>query len=77
VNFILDETYLIEKMEVVQAFKPLPSEVRSVIYKVNSIRNAMAHSFFSENRKEYCKVGKVMYSGKDIRGSEGLEKFMR
>ena len=76
VNFILDETYLIKKMEVIQAFKPLPSEVRSIIHKVNSVRNAMAHSFFPENRKEYRKVGKVMYSGKDIRRSEGLEKFM-
>ena len=35
----------------------------------------MAHSFFPENRKEYMKAGKVLYSGKDIRTPEGLQQF--
>ena len=39
------------------------------------IRNAMAHSFFPENRKEHRSVGKVLYEGKDIRSSEGLSRF--
>jgi hypothetical protein len=75
VHYILDEMFLLKKMELVNAIRPLPSEVRSTLHKVNMIRNAMAHSFFPENRKEYKKVGKVLYDGKDIRTPEGLQAF--
>ncbi len=61
VNYVMDEMFLIKKMELVQAIRPLPREVRSTVHRVNSIRNAMAHSFFPENRKEHRKVGKVLY----------------
>jgi hypothetical protein len=67
VHFFLDEMYLLKKMQMVHAIRPLPKEVRSTIEKANAIRNAMAHSFFPENRKEYKKIGKVLYAGKDIR----------
>lgn len=75
VNYILDEMFLIKKMELVHAIKPLPGSVRSTIHRVNSVRNAIAHSFFPENRKEHRKAGKVLYLGKDIRTSNGLEAF--
>jgi hypothetical protein len=75
VHYMLDEMYLLKKMELVHAIKPLPGQVRSTVYKVNSVRNAVAHSFFPENRKEYRKLGKVMYGGRNLRTSEGLELF--
>ena len=79
VHFMLDEMYLLKKMQTVNAIKPLPKAVRETIQKVNAIRNAMAHSFFPENRKEYMKeagrAGKVTYSGKDIRTPDGLRQF--
>lgn len=76
VNYILDEMFLIKKMELVHAIKPIPKDIRGIIHRVNSIRNAVAHSFFPENRKEYRKQGgKVLYSGINIRTSTGLEKF--
>jgi hypothetical protein len=75
VNYVMDEMFLIKKMELVQAIRPFPREVRSTVHRVNSIRNAMAHSFFPENRKEHRKVGKVLYLEQDIRTSEGLEGF--
>jgi len=75
VHFMLDEMYLLKKMQMVHAIKPLPKEVRETIQKVNAIRNALAHSFFPENRKEHMKVGKVLYDGKDIRTAEGLRQF--
>ncbi len=78
VHFMLDEMYLLKKMQMVHAIKPLPKVVRETIQKVNAVRNAMAHSFFPENRKEYMKagkVGKVLYSGQDIRTSRGLRQF--
>jgi hypothetical protein len=75
VNYIMDEMFLIKKMELVNAIKPLPREIKSTVHRVNSIRNAIAHSFFPENRKEHRKIGKVLYLGKDIRTSVGLEGF--
>jgi len=76
VNYLLDETYLLKKMEVANAIKPIASEVKNIIQKTNSLRNAMAHSFFPENRKENRKVGKVLYDKKDIRTAEGLAAFV-
>jgi hypothetical protein len=75
VHYVLDEMYLLKKMQMVHAIRPLPKEIREVIQKANAIRNAMAHSFFPENRKEYLKTGKVLYDGQDIRTSAGLHKF--
>jgi hypothetical protein len=75
VHFMLDEMYLLKKMQMVHAIRPLPKEVRRTIERVNAIRNGMAHSFFPENRKEHHSVGKVLYDGKDIRTREGLEKL--
>jgi hypothetical protein len=34
----------------------IPSEVLDTVRKVNAVRNALAHSFFPELRKEYKKV---------------------
>jgi hypothetical protein len=75
-HHILDEMYLLKKMELVHAIDPLPSEVIKTIRKVNALRNAFAHSFFPENRKEHRKHKKVLYSGKDIHTHEGLELFL-
>jgi hypothetical protein len=75
VHFMLDEMYLLKKMQLVHAIRPLPKDVRRTIERVNAIRNAMAHSFFPENRREYHPVGKVLYDGKDIRTSDGLRQF--
>jgi hypothetical protein len=63
-------------MALVHAIKPLPKDVTSAIHRVNTIRNAFAHSFFPENRKEHRKNKKVLYNGKDIRTYEGIETFI-
>ena len=75
-HHILDEIFLIKKMALVHAIKPLSKDVTSAIHRVNTIRNAFAHSFFPENRKEHRKNKKVLYNGKDIRTYEGIEAFI-
>jgi hypothetical protein len=77
VHFILDEMYLLKKMAFVHEVEPLPKGVRSILHKVNSLRNVVAHSFFPENRKEYRDIGKVLYDGRDIRTSDGMAKFIQ
>jgi hypothetical protein len=76
VHHVLEEMYLLKKMDVVHAIKPLPSNVIKAVRKINAVRNAFAHSLFPENRKEHRKNKKVLYSDKDIRTDEGLRNFL-
>jgi hypothetical protein len=72
---ILDELYLIKKMEIVHAIKYIPKNVRNAIYDLDGMRNAFAHSLHPENRRDK-KHKKVFYRGKDIRTYDGLKMFM-
>jgi hypothetical protein len=76
VHYVLDEMYLLKKMDVVHSIKPLPSDVMKIIRKTNAVRNAFAHSFFPENRKEHRKSNKVLYGDTDIRTPQGLGQFV-
>jgi hypothetical protein len=62
-------------MRVVHAIRPLPSEVRTRIERINAVRNALAHSFFPENGRQYKTHKKVIYGGKNLRSKAGLAKF--
>jgi hypothetical protein len=75
VHFMLDEMYLLKKMQMAHAIKPIPKDIRGTIERVNAIRNAMAHSFFPENRKEHMRAKKVLYAGMDVRTAAGLQQF--
>ena len=68
--------YLLKKLAIVRAAQPVPSDVTNKLHKLNALRNALAHSFYPENRKEYQSSGKVMYGGHDIRTPTGLQEFM-
>jgi hypothetical protein len=75
VHHILDEMFLLKKASVVHAIEELPSDVNKVLPKVNAVKNALAHSFFPENRKEFKSTGKVLYNDVDIRTAPGLRLF--
>jgi hypothetical protein len=62
-------------MALVHAIKPLPWEVTKRLHKINAVRNALAHSFFPENRKEYRRTKMVLYNGDDIHRLAGLKAF--
>jgi hypothetical protein len=75
VHHVLDEMFLLKKLGVAHATKPVPNKVTKIINRVNAVRNGLAHSFFPENRKENRASGKVLYRQHDVRSSEGLAKF--
>ena len=50
-------------------------KTNTVPTKANPKTKAVQRSFFPENRKEHRKTGKVLYSGKDIRTTEGMSLF--
>jgi hypothetical protein len=71
-HYFLDETYLLKKMALVNAIKEIPSPVKSAIARINDVRNAVAHSFFPENRRQYKAHKKVMYRDANIFSKEGI-----
>jgi hypothetical protein len=74
-QLILDELFLIKKIEIVRAIKEIPKIVRNTIFDLNYISNAVFHSSHQETRRS-SKRRKVFYRGKDIRTYEGLKMFM-
>jgi hypothetical protein len=75
VHHMLDEMFLLKKLSLVQAIRPVPSGVSRIINRINAVRNGLAHSFFPENRKENRAAGKVLDAGADIRSLDGLRQF--
>jgi hypothetical protein len=51
------------------------NEMAKTIQALNGLRNAMAHSFLPENKRDYRKTGMVTWKGKDIYKTEGIEQF--
>jgi len=77
VNYFLDEAYLLNKMRMVHEIKPLPPDVRNALERINALRNAIAHSFFPENRRQYRAQKMVMYQNTNIFSKEGIAKFLQ
>jgi hypothetical protein len=75
--YVLDELYLPKKKDLVNAIKPLPPGIGGKIMKINDVRNAVAHSFFPQNRRRYHKQGGLLYDGADLFSKSGVEKFLK
>jgi hypothetical protein len=75
VHYIMDETHLLKKLAIVHAIEEVPRDVSSAIARINDVRNALAHSFFPENRRRYESDKKVMYLGLHIFTLEGVAAF--
>jgi len=51
-NFqLMEKTYLVQKLDFVKAIHNIPKPVVSDLMALNDLRNAVAHSFFPENRR--------------------------
>ncbi|MCW2218783.1 hypothetical protein M2232_002315 [Bradyrhizobium japonicum] len=74
-HHLLDETYLLKKLQIVHAIEPVPPKVSDHLRKLNAIRNAITHSSSPESRKEYSRTKKVTYAGRNIFTVKGLELF--
>ena len=74
--YFMDETYLLKKMTIVNAIKEIPSPIKSAIARINDVRNAIAHSFLREYRRQYRGHKKVMYQGVNIFSEDGVTKFL-
>ena len=71
-QYILDRLPLLQKLEFVRWRIRLPNEFYDRIRALNSLRNAVAHSFFPENRRSRPK-----WKGADIFHLAGYGQFFR
>lgn len=46
-----------------------------MLQSLNALRNAMAHSFIAERKRDYRKTRKVTWRGHDINTAKGIEQF--
>ena len=72
---VLEGMSLLRKLALVKEFLNVPKAIEDIISRTNIIRNALAHSFFPMNKKEFRKSGIATYKGKDIFSLEGLRVF--
>jgi len=74
-HFIMEELFLVRKLAMVKEFRHFDNEMAKTIRALNALRNAMAHSFLPENKRDYRKPRIVAWRGKDIYTIEGIEQF--
>jgi hypothetical protein len=75
VHYLMDEMFLLKKLAAVEAITKVPSDVSKAIKRINDIRNALAHSFFPENRRRYMADKKVLYRGAHLFTVRGVQLF--
>jgi hypothetical protein len=75
VHFLMDETFMLKKLAMVEQITKVPTNVSNSVKRINDVRNALAHSLFPQNRRRYIAGKKVTYSGLHLFSVEGLKKF--
>ena len=68
--YILEKIYLVQKADFVRYRIRMPNKVYNDLLALNNLRNALAHSFFPENRRV-----KPRWKGADIFSLSGFEQF--
>ena len=69
--YILERLYLLQKLDLVRQIRSITKPVVSDLGALNDLRNALAHSFFPENRRR-----KPAWRDKDIFTKAGVEAFL-
>jgi hypothetical protein len=72
---ILEGMPLMRKLSLVKEFCDIPKPIEQIITLTNVIRNAVAHSFFPMNKRDFKRTRKVTYKGKDVFTLDGLRLF--
>ena len=69
--FILEKLYLLQKLDLVRGIHNIPKWVSSDLAALNELRNAIAHSFFPQNRRR-----KPEWKGQSVFTREGCDRFL-
>ena len=71
-HFVLDRLYLIQKLGLADAARPIPRKFKGDLAALNELRNGVAHSLFAVNRRQRPK-----WKGNSILSRVGFELFER
>jgi hypothetical protein len=74
-HFVMEELFMLRKLALVKEIRKFDNEMAQTIQSLNAMRNAMAHSFVPEMKRDYRKTRKVTWKGKDIYTTAGIEQF--
>jgi hypothetical protein len=72
---VLEELSLMKKVSLVKEIAYIPKKIEETIRLTNMLRNAVAHSFFPMNKRDFKRTKKVTYKGKDVFTIDGLNTF--
>jgi hypothetical protein len=70
--YVLEELSLVRKLSLVKEIRVIPKPIEETLRLTNSLRNAVAHSFFPMNKRDFKRTKKVTYKGKDVFTIEGM-----
>jgi hypothetical protein len=74
-HFVMEELFMLRKLVLVREIRNFGRDMASIVSKLNSLRNAMAHSFVPEQRREFRNTRRVTYGDFDIYTAEGLHSY--
>jgi hypothetical protein len=72
---VLEGMPLLRKLALVKECNDIPKPIEEIIALTNMVRNAVVHSFFPMNKRDFKRTGKVTYKQKDVFTVEGLKIF--
>jgi len=70
--YVLEELSLLRKLSLVKEIRTIPKSIEETLRLTNLLRNAVAHSFFPMNKRDFKRTKKVSYKGKDVFTVEGM-----
>jgi hypothetical protein len=70
--YVLEELSLLKKLSLVKEIRTISKSVEETVRLTNVLRNAVAHSFFPTNKRDFKRTKKVSYKGKDVFTVEGM-----
>ena len=74
-HFIMEELFMLRKLALVKEIRGFDNRMAAMLQSLNALRNAMAHSFTPEMKRDHRKAKKVIWKGKDIYTTQGVEQF--
>ena len=76
IHFVVEELFLVRKLALLKEIRRVDNKMAKKITSLNALRNAMAHSFFPNMKRDYRKTKKVMWNDRDIFTVEGFKLFV-
>jgi hypothetical protein len=74
-HFIMEELFMLRKLALVREIRGFDKGMAEMLQSLNALRNAMAHSFVPEMKRDYRKIRKVIWKGQDIYTTQGMAQF--